>query len=169
MDDFTDRQADHGGTATEERPTAQQQLAAEQACDALLRRIETAAARALGGARHGHTDDDAPLAALVREYARCARTAGMRPEQMVKPLKVAMAPIASSASPSAASSTTRPESRRRPDALSAPSAHLPDRSDILSPRRGGPPPLPRLPIFKSFQVNDLPSAFVTCVTGTRIA
>jgi hypothetical protein len=94
MDDFTDRLADHdeGGTATQDRPTPEQ-LAAERACDELLARIETAATRALDGARHAHhahTDDDALLAELVREYAGCARAAGMRPEQMVKPLKVAM-------------------------------------------------------------------------------
>lgn len=90
MDDFTHHSIDDGdgASATRERPTPEQ-LAAEQACDDLLQRIEMAAQGALG-ASHGRVDDDAPLAALVREYAGCSRAAGMRPEQMVKPLKVAM-------------------------------------------------------------------------------
>ena len=90
MDDVTDKPIDpaDGATATEEQPTPEQ-LAAEQACDDLLRRIEDAAHRALD-AGGDHAADDSVLAALVREYAHCARAAGMRPEHMVKPLKVAM-------------------------------------------------------------------------------
>lgn len=90
MDDFTHRSVDHGdgASATREPPTPEQ-LAAEQACDDLLRRIDIAAQRALG-AGHGLVDEGAPLEALVREYAGCSRAAGMRPEHMVKPLKVAM-------------------------------------------------------------------------------
>ena len=86
MDDFDDRSTDHGA----ERTTTAEQRAAERACDDLLRRIEAVATRALGAARHERMDDDASLAALVNEYAGCARAAGMRPEQMVGPLKVAM-------------------------------------------------------------------------------
>ena len=90
MDDATEQpiEPEDGATATEEQPTPEQ-LAAEQACDELLRRIEGAAHRALDAGGEPATDDSA-LAALVREYASCARAAGMRPEHMVKPLKVAM-------------------------------------------------------------------------------
>ena len=91
MGDFTHRLTDHGegATATEEGPTPEQ-LAAERACDDLLRRIETTARQALRLDDRGGTGDDSSLAALVREYAQCARAAGIPPERMVKPLKVAM-------------------------------------------------------------------------------
>lgn len=90
-DESTHRSPDHhDGPMTGERPTTPERRAAEQACDDLLQRIETAARQALAAEAHGPMQDDTALAALVRQYARCARSADMRPERMVKPLKVAM-------------------------------------------------------------------------------
>jgi hypothetical protein len=91
MDDFPHRPTDHGdGTSPSAEPPTPEELAAAQACDDLLRRIEVAARQALDAPAYGPVGHDDALAALVREYAGCARAAGMRPDQMVRPLKVAM-------------------------------------------------------------------------------
>ena len=91
MDELTHPLTDRKGRmTTSDGPPTLERLAAERACDDLLQRIEHAAGRALAADRRAGASDDESLPALVREYAGCAHAAGMRPEQMVRPLKVAM-------------------------------------------------------------------------------